>query len=229
VSAGLAIGVFCGLLFGLGVEKDEAVAATTDTTTTTSATKKPDGDVAVAFQPERKDVKVPSLSPQTVKKDGSAAGGSAAGGTPAAGTGSGGGSAETPAEPPKPTKVLGTLKIEILPEAAAKVAKILIDGKAIEGTTYELDMTEMVKDAAKKDPAAKEIKKALKIVVKASGFRDGTSKIDVIAERDTTLKVELVKRPTGGGGLRRPPPPGGTGGPKPPPKCRKPPCGLIDI
>src|SRR5437870_4745265 len=61
MSAGLAIGVFCGLLFGVGLDKDEAVAATTPTVT--SNPKKPDADVPDPFAPTRKDVKVPTLAP----------------------------------------------------------------------------------------------------------------------------------------------------------------------
>lgn len=222
VSAGLAIGVFCGLLFGLGVDKDEASAATV---TTAETPKKSEPEVAAPFQPEtKKDVKVPSLAPQVVNKDGTT--------TPATTA-----KPETkPAEPPKPVKVNGTLKVEIEPADAAKVAKITIDDKDLEGASYELDMTEAF-TAATKDlkPDAKkpEVKKELKLVVKASGFRDFTTKVDVIAERDTTFKVTMQKKSSGnvGGGLPRPPPGGYV---KPPPpgggqKCKKPPCGLIDI
>ncbi len=235
VSAGLAIGVFCGLLFGLGIDKDVADAATTDSTTVTTAPKKPDNDVAAPFQPERKDVKVPSLAPQVVNKDGTTT--PAGSGSQKTAAGSGGGSAETPAAPAKPTKVNGTLKIDIQPEGALKVAKVSIDGKEIDGMSFELDMTERYKDATKdlKDAAKKpEVKKEVKVVVKASGFKDFTGKVDVIAERDTTLKVEMQKKSSGGnvGGLPRPPPPGGNTRPPPPAggkKCPKPPCGLIDI
>ncbi len=228
VSAGLAIGVFCGLLFGLGVDKEEANAATV---TTAETPKKPDTEVAAPFQPEKpKDVKVPSLAPQVVNKDGTTSPAKAD-----AGSGSGSAAADKPVEPPKPTKINGTLKIEIEPEDAAKVAKVSIDGKEIEGITYELDMTEAF-TAATKDlkPDAKkpEVKKELKYTVKASGFRDYTGKIEIIAERDTALKVTMQKRssssvgnlprPPSGGYVRPPPPSGGQ-------KCKKPPCNLIDI
>jgi len=223
VSAGLAIGVFCGLLFGLGVEKDEAVAATV---TTVEPPKKPD-TVAAPFQPERKDVKVPSLAPQVIKKDGTTEPAKAGGGSDA--------KTEKPVEPPKLTKINGTLKFEIQPDDAAKVAKVTIDGKDIDGANFELDMTEAFTVAVKDlrpDAKKPEVKKELKIVVKASGFRDFTSKVDIVAERDTTLKVTMTKKSGGNvGGLPRPPPPGGFT--RPPPnggqKCKKPPCGLIDI
>lgn len=234
VSAGLAIGVFCGLLFGLGVDQDEAVAAPSESSSTTaSATTKPDGEVAAPFQPEaKKDVTVPSLAPKEVKevkKDGTTVPLDPK--DPKAAAGSGSGAPETPA---KPVKINGTLKLDIQPDDAAKAAKVMIDGKEIEGLSFELDMTEQVA-AATKDlkPDAKkpEVKKEVKVVVKASGFRDFTSKIDIVAERDTTLKATMQKRPSGGSYVPRPPPPGGQtrpgGGTKP--KCPKPPCGLIDI
>ncbi len=226
ISAGLAIGVFCGLLFGLGVEQEVAVASTV---TTTETPKKKDTEVAAPFQPEpKKDVKVPSLAPQVVNKDGTT--------TPAkVDAGSGSAKPTEKAEPPKPVKVNGTLKVEIEPADAAKVAKLTVEGKDIDGASYELDMTEDFK-AATKDlkPDAKkpEVKKELKVVVRAPGFRDFTGKVDVVAERDTTFKVTMQKKSSGGnvGGLPRPPPGGYV---KPPPsggqKCKKPPCGLIDI
>lgn len=241
VSAGLAIGVFCGLLFGLGVDKE----ATAEPTVTTAETpKKKDDAVAAPFQPEaKKDVKVPSLAPQVVNKDGTT--------TPQkADAGSGSGSAaktDKPVEPPKPVKVNGTLKIEIEPAEAAKVAKVTIDGKDIDGLSYELDMTEDVKaatkgsgqgpDGALKPDAKKpDVKKELKFTVKASGYRDYSGKVEIFAERDTSVKVPMQKRSSTpvGGGLPRPPPGGyvkppagnGGGGGQ---KCKKPPCGLIDI
>ncbi len=228
ISAGLAVGVFCGLLFGLGVEQEVAVASTV---TTAETPKKKAAAVASPFQPEtKKDVKVPSLAPQVLNKDGTT--------TPAkADAGSGSGSAKTTekTEPPRPVNVNGTLKVEIEPADAAKVAKLTVEGKEVEGVSYELDMTEDFK-AAMKDlkPDAKkpEVKKELKVVVKAPGFRDFTGKVDVVAERDTTFKVTMQKKSSGGnGGLPRPPP-GGYVRPPPPPggqKCKKPPCGLIDI
>lgn len=227
ISAGLAVGVFCGLLFGLGVDQEVAVASTV---TTAETPKKKDTEVAAPFQPEtKKDVQVPSLAPQVVNKDGTT--------TPVkADAGSGSAKPTEKTEPPKPLKVNGTLKVEIEPADAAKVAKLTVEGKDVEGVSYELDMTEDFK-AATKDlkPDAKkpEVKKELKVIVKAPGFRDFTGKVDVVAERDTTFKVTMQKKSSGGGnvgGLPRPPPGGYV---KPPPsggqKCKKPPCGLIDI
>jgi len=231
VSAGLAIGVFCGLLFGVGLGDEETTGD--DTVATTTTTKKDDGDVPAPFQPERKDVKVPTLDPIPVK-NGSGGSGSAAGGGSAAGSGSGSGAGSGSAVTVTPIKVVGTLKVEIKPEGAAKGAKISIDGTDIEGDSYELDLSELAK-AAK--PAADgkpvEVKKEVKVVVKSSGYRDHTSKVEVVSDRDTTLKVEMYRR-SSGGGVTRPPNPGDRGGNSNGnngnrPKCRKPPCGLIDI
>ncbi len=204
-----------------------------------------DDAVAAPFAPEpKKDVQVPSLAPQVVNKDGSTSPAKPAdkpadkpAGDAKVGTGSDGKTTEKPADPAKPTKINGTLKIDIEPEEAAKIAKVTIEGKDIDGVAYELDMTEQFK-AATKDlkPDAKkpEVKKDLKIVVKASGYRDFTGKVDVVADASTTFKVTMQKRSSGGnvGGLPRPPPPGGFTRPPPPSggqKCKKPPCGLIDI
>ncbi|MBA3821646.1 MAG: hypothetical protein H0X17_22370 [Deltaproteobacteria bacterium] len=89
------------------------------------------------------------------------------------------------------------LMIEIKPESIATSAKITVDGKAVTGGSYEV----VLGDAAKQD---------VKVVVKASGYRDVEQKVEV-EDADTTLKIELVKRGGGGGGLKRPPPPGGSG------------------
>jgi hypothetical protein len=233
VSAGLAIGVFCGLLFGLGVDKDEARASTKTDAPVTSNAKKAETDVAAPFQPERKDPKVPSMAPQVVPdKDAKAGSGSA-------GSGSGAGSGSAVTVPAKPQKIIGKLIVEVVPDEAAKIAKLTVDGTEVEGLSWELDMTELAKGKKIED-----VKKEVKVVVKASGYRDSApQKVELVAEQDAKPKVTLQKRSTGGGtgnlprvqqpvvpnnGGNRPPP--NTGGNKPPPpKCRKPPCGLIDI
>jgi hypothetical protein len=226
VSAGLAIGVFCGLLFGLGVDKDEAKADPAPTKVTASTPKKTEGDVAPAFAPEKKDVKVPSLAPQVVDKDGKTKDAPKEDKKEA---GSGSGSAK---EEAKPTKVVGKLTIEVMPEGAAKAAKVSIDGTDIEGLTWELDMTDLVKG---KKP--EEVKKEVKIVVKSSGYKDSNpTPVAVVATADTKVKIEMIKRYTGGGTgnlprVQQPVVPNNGGGntKPPPPKCKKPPCGLIDI
>jgi len=219
VSAGLAIGVFCGLLFGLGIDKDEAVAATT---TSAPTKKKTDTDVPEPFQPTT--AKVPPKAAVATPAAGSNTATPPAAGSnttpPAAGSNTaatkpptaGAGSA-TIAAVVKPT---GKLTIEVMPEAIAKTAKITVDGKELEGNVFEIDLSDV-----KSEPK----KKTVKVVVKASGYKDVEQKLDLLAgEEGTTYKVELVKRATGGG-LPRPPPPGG--GKKPP---KKPPGGgLIDI
>jgi len=218
VSAGLAIGVFCGLLFGLGIEKEEAVAGTTTSAPTKQA------DVPEPSQPTPSTVKVPPKAAVVTPAAGSATPPAAGSNTtpPAAGSntaattpptaGSGAGSATVAAV----VKPMGKLTIEVMPEVIAKTAKITVDGKEIEGNVFEIDLSDV-----KSEPK----KKTVKVVVKASGYKDVEQKLDLLAgEEGTTYKVELVKRASGGG-LPRPPPPGG--GKKPP---KKPPGGgLIDI
>jgi hypothetical protein len=207
ISAGLAVGVFCGLLFGLGVEKDKTAVAAPTTTTT----KQADPEVPEPFQPTATKPTPPAKTPDT-KPTGSpiavAAAGSGSGAKPAAGSGS----ATIPAKP------TAKLTIEITPEAVAKSATITVDGKELEQNALEVDLG----DAKKKD---------VKVLIKAAGYKDVEQKVEVLADHDNLYKVELVKR-SSGGGLTRPPPPGGNGTKKPPNGngTKKPPGGgLIDI
>lgn len=211
VSAGLAVGVFCGLLFGLGIDKDEAVAAPA----TTETKKKVDNEVPEPFKPTTNDVK-PVKKPTIAPTGGSNA--VAATGSNATGSGA----KPTTVPPPKPS---AKLTVEITPEAIAKTAKITIDGKELEANVLEVDLGD-----------AKE--KEVKVVVKASGYKDYEAKVKLLADQpETKFTVELIKRSSSGnsgnnGGLTRPPPPGGNGVKKPPPPGggKKPPnTGIIDI
>jgi len=216
VSAGLAVGVFCGLLFGLGTGTTEAApepakgnnvksggaaeAAPTPTTPTPSAgttTPPPSTGPAIA-----------STGPTTKNPAAIAAGtGSPTTTTAGAATGSA-------ATPPAGTTI--KLTVEITPDAAAQVAKIVIDGKEIEGKTIDLPID----------------KKSVKVSITAAGFHSIDKKIDLAGPGDTTIKQEMAKRGSG------PASPGfggaSTGGnhvptsaPKPP---KKPPnSGIIDI
>lgn len=125
VSAGLAVGVFCGLLFGLGTGKDDAqAAASTGSDAKHEATKPapvPDKPVA------------PSPAPPIVPA------GSGSGSAMVA-SGSGSGSA-APAAPTPPAAKTAKLIVAITPEAAAATAKIKVDGKDITGNTVELPAT----------------------------------------------------------------------------------------
>lgn len=222
VSAGLAIGVFCGLLFGLGVPDETAEASAS--TTATETTSKPDNEVPEPFQPTQKKDVPGTTTPGTTTPP---ANGSAAkdGGSAAVATNTGSGNVEKGSAatvPAAPTKLIGKLTIVIKPEAVAKTAKIFVDGKQLDENTYEVDLID------KLDKTKNEARKNVKVVVKASGYREVEQKIDIVAapnaENNNNYEVELIKRPTGGGGTTppRPPPPGGK-------KCKKPPCGLIDI
>ncbi|HEY5921064.1 MAG TPA: hypothetical protein VIV11_05305 [Kofleriaceae bacterium] len=197
MSAGLAVGVFCGLLFGVG-KKSEAIAAAPATGTNIKPEPeppKPDPGAAPAGLGATAAKPVPDGSGAKPAGAGSAAvaAGSAA---PAAG------SAVTAPAAEKKTKLTVTVK----PDAAAKDAKLIVDGKEVPGMTIEL-------------PADK---KSVKVEVKSSGYRSVDKKID-IAGGDTAIEFEMAKRSSSGGTPTvRPPkrpdkPPGGGGG------------GLIDI
>lgn len=172
VSAGLAVGVFCGLLFGLGTDSGEATAAPS---TGNNVKAKDKDEVPEAFAPTQS----PAGKPATPGKpaDGSAtvAVGS---GSDAAGSGSAGSAT--------PAVVKTKLTIEVSPEAAAKVAKISIDGKEIEGNALELEDKE---------------KRTVKIVVKASGYREAKleKEIEPAKAETYTIEIPLTKKSSGGG------------------------------
>ena len=195
VSAGLAVGVFCGLLFGLGTGKHSDAAPQK-----VSNNAKRDDDTG--FTPEslaNPNVKIPD---KNAPKAGSNAGSNAKGSGDAAGS----------AEPAiKPTR----LTVEIKPETAAQGAKVLIDGKPIEGMSTDIAL----------DPGT--TKKTVKVLVKATGFKDVEQDVDVEGE-SVTVKLELSKgrstptsaaqtgggseNTTAGGTARTPTTGGGTGG-----------------
>jgi hypothetical protein len=186
VSAGLAVGVFCGLLFGVG-KKSEAVAAGPATTE-----KKDDKDKAAPA----------GLGASDPVKPTPPAAGSAAGSAVVAA-----GSAAPTVPPTPPVTVPKTIKLTVTvkPDGAAKDAKLMIDGQAVEGMIAEL-------------PADK---KSVKIEIKSSGYRSVDKKVD-LAGGDTAIEFEMAKRT------------GGTGTPavRPPKRPDRPPSGgggLIDI
>jgi hypothetical protein len=212
VSAGLAVGVFCGLLFGLGTGTTEAApepakgnnvksggtaeaapTPTTPTTPTTAGTTPPSTGSAIAGNGSTK-------NPAAI----------------AAGTGSPTVAAGTGSAATTPAAATIKLTVEITPEAAASVAKITIDGKEITGKTIDLPID----------------KKSVKVSITAAGFHSIDKKIDLAGPGDTTIKQEMAKRGTGTaspgfggastGGNHVP-----TSAPKPP---KKPPnSGIIDI
>ena len=218
VSAGLAVGVFCGLLFGVGTGKKEAVAAPSKGTNHKEA--KDDTPTAPTGETQNKITPTDKIQPKgmgsnVVVMNGSG-GGSAAGSAATAMAGTAAGSAAAVA--PKTTKVV----IKVKPDAAAAVAKIQIDGKDIEGSSIDV-------------PADK---KSVKIAVTASGYHSFEPKSYDVSGDDMTVEIELTKRGGGaspgfGGADSHKPtvptrPPGGDTGTKPT-KPKKPPGGLIDI
>jgi hypothetical protein len=155
VSAGLAIGVFCGLLFGVGTGKHSAAAPEK----ASNNAKRADD----SFTPEsmaNPNVKIPD---KNAPKAGSAAAVAARAGSDAAGSGAA-------AEPViKPTKLI----VEIKPEAAAQNAKVFVDGKQIEGMSADIPL----------DPGT--TKKTVKVVVKAASYKDIDQEVDVEGESVT--------------------------------------------
>lgn len=204
VSAGLAIGVFCGLLFGLGTGKHEA-----DAQPATGSNGKTGSDTAAtpAPTPDKGNLLDPSKTPAagSAAQAGSAAAGSGAGSAVAA-AGSAAGSGSAAVKPPGPPTV--KLTIQIKPEAAAKVAKIEVNGKEITGTSIDLPVDT----------------KVAKVSVTATGYHSASSAVDM-AGGDTTIEVELPRRASSGT-----PASGSPQVPKRPPGPKKPPGGsLIDI
>ena len=190
VSAGLAVGVFCGLLFGVG-KKSEAVAAAPASGTNVKPKDEPKPDKGAAPAGLGASTTPPAPAKPAAPAAGSAvaAAGSAAPTAPTAPT------APAVVEPKK-IKLTVTVK----PEGAAKDAKLVIDGAPVDGMTIEL-------------PADK---KSVRVEVKSSGYRSVDKKID-IAGGDTAIEFEMAKRPSGGGTNVRPPkrpdkPPSGGGG-----------------
>lgn len=192
VSAGLAIGVFCGLLFGVGTGKDEAHASPAKGNNVKPPPEEPKPDPGAApaglgattAAPVKPAVAAGSAAPAA----GSAAPVAAGSAAPAAGS-----AAPTVAEPK-------TIKVTFLPkpDAAAKDAKISIDGKEIEGNVAEI-------------PADT---KSVKVEVKASGYRTYEKKLDIMGG-DMNVEFDMVKRSSGSN--IRPPkrpdrPPSGGGG-----------------
>ena len=204
MSAGLAVGVFCGLLFGLGTGTEGAFASTTgpvaksDEVPDVLKTPTAADGTAKKIEPAPAPVATPppaatgsatgSAAPAAT---GSAAGsavpavattgsGAGAGSAAPAATGSGAGSATVvAAAPPAPVDKTGKVKVEITPPAAQTGAKITVDGKE---WTPDLAIT---LDASGK--------KTVEVVVTQSGFHELKTKADLTAG-DNTVKVELVKR-----------------------------------
>jgi hypothetical protein len=204
VSAGLAVGVFCGLLFGLGTGKDEAVAATSSSSSS-----------------DKKDTKTED-KPKAVAT--TAAGSPAETKPPSAGSAAATTAAATPTASKPPTASVpktAKLTVHIKPEGAAAAAKIVVDGKDIAGTSVDI-------------PVDATGKKSVKVAVTATGYHSIDQKVDLEGDDtkldiEMTKRGGQPAAPATGGttpktgtgtGATHP-----AGGKKPPKK----PGGLIDI
>ena len=206
VSAGLAIGVFCGLLFGVGTGETEAKAGTTEEKkfVGTKIETSDDGTATsggVGPAPP-KSVTEGTRVTGTIKEPPKAQGSAVA-------TGSATGSAATVVPTVKVSKVTFTLKPDTV-----KDAKITVDGVEVANNTIEV-------------PLGDKPKKEVVVLVKAPGFKDFEQKLEV-DEGEMKVEYPLTKKSSGGGvsAPKRPDPPGGKGGKKPPKKGGG---GLIDI
>ena len=231
VSAGLAVGTFCGLLFGVGLG-EEATASPSSSESAKTEDKKDDTTPAKPEPAKAEPAKVASTEPASTVAPASPAKTEPAATEPAktepAPTVAPASPAKTepaktepaktepaktepastvaPASPAKtaiPAVKKAKLTVELTPASVAGV-KITVDGKAVDGNVMDVDL-------------GKDAKKTVKVVVKASGYKTVEQKVDL--DGDFALKIELVKRPVSTTPTT----------PKPPKK--KPPGGggLIDI
>jgi hypothetical protein len=190
VSAGLAIGVFCGLYFGLGTgEKAAAAEGTTAGTTGSNAppTAAPATDKTTSFQsaPPDPSTAKPATDPTAAAPTpGSAA---APPGTDPAGT-------PTPPTPPPPAEV----SVELTFEATPDDVTITIDDEPVVGGKATIKFTGD--------------EKTIRVVGKASGYKSYDKKITVAKDATAqTIEVKLHKKSSGGPRPPRPDrdPPGG--------------------
>jgi hypothetical protein len=181
VSAGLAVGVFCGLLFGVGTGKQAAVAAPSSGSNVKKASgteeePKPDPGAAP------KGLGATAAQPVSPPNPGSGSGSASVVAAAGSGTGS---AAPAVIEQKKVIKLTFSVK----PDAAAKNATITVDGKEINGVVTEL-------------PADR---KSMKIEIKASGFRTVEKKVELVPGDEMSIDLEMQKKPAGGSGGVRPP------------------------
>lgn len=189
VSAGLAVGVFCGLLFGVGTGKNAAIAAPS-----ASNVKEAGEPEAPKPEPGAAPTGLGATKAAPVAKAGSAAGSAApaGSGSPPAVAAAGSGAPATGSGAAKPAveeKKIIKLTFKLKPEAAEKDAKITIDGKDIVGLVGEIPGDT----------------KSFKVEIKSNGYRTLEKKQDIVAPGDEMLiEYELQKKSSGGGGTRPP-------------------------
>jgi hypothetical protein len=163
VSAGLAVGVFCGLLFGLGTKHDAA----TPSRGSTGAKQSEESQIQTAQVSTG--TKLPDRPRTPTGSAGSAA--VAAGGTTTGSAAAGTGSAAAPGP--------GKLKVEIQPDSAAQGAKVLVDGMQITGTEVDIPF----------DPGV--TKKSVKVVVRVQGYKDMEKAIEVESDGSASISFDL--------------------------------------
>lgn len=202
VSAGLAIGTFCGLLFGLGTGADDAIAEPSkgdnvkkdgkDKDMVMEGSKVTDPGTPKIDKPKpAQTASAGSAAPaagSAAPAEGSAATGSAA---PAAGSATAAGSGAAPAAgsaapaagSAAPAVKMAKLTIEVTPEAAAKDVKITLDKKEITGLASDIEL-------------GKDGKKTVSLTVKSTGFHSvNDQKVEV--DGDMTVKIEMKKKAAG--------------------------------
>ena len=218
VSAGLAVGVFCGLLFGLGTEKVEAQPEASHGTNV----KGPHVEEPTLPQSST----VPTKPLATLD----------AGAVVVTGSGSGSGVANVE---PRTAKLTVTLK----PDSIAKTAIVTVDGKQMTTETSVVNGNEVTTDSILVDVDQATGKKEVEILVKALGFKDSEQKL--VVDGEMRADIELIKSkgaapvvPAGSTRTTVPTAPPATTTPHSgdgshrPPTPRKPPkngSGLIDI
>lgn len=229
VSAGLAIGTFCGLLFGLGTGTEDAIAEPSkgDNVKTEGKDKDMTMEGSKVTDPGTPTIDKPKVATANTGSAAAPATGSAAPATGSAATGSaapatGSATAATgsaapatgsaapvtgttagSAAPTVPALKTAKLTIEVTPEAAAKGVNITIDKKEVTGLASDIEL-------------GKDGKKTVALTVKSSGYHSvSNQKVEV--DGDMTVKIEMKKRAaplprpggkkdgksskTGGGGL----------------------------
>jgi len=168
VAAGLAVGVFCGLLFGLGTKHEVAAPSRGST-----GAKQSEESQIQAAQPSA-GTKLPDR-PRPATGSAAAPAGPAAGSAVAAGGAGSGAAGAGSAAAPGP----GKLKVEIEPASAAQAAKVLVDGIQITGTEVDIPF----------DPGVS--KKSVKVVVKVPGNKDMEKMIEVESDGSASISFDL--------------------------------------
>jgi len=181
VSAGLAVGVFCGLLFGLGTGKEEASAATSNKTVGeknkdnhTVDVEPPPSETSQAPLPKAPPTKPPAPAP-TVASGGSAA--------------------------PEPAAKTVKLRVVLKPDSAAMLAKVTVDGKDAPEGKLDIDLG---------DAPKKEVRVAIKAQgfkdldqkVEIEAGKDTELQLELVRKR---VAAPLPPRPEPQGGKKPPP------------------------